>query len=99
MDSLARSTLLISKRTDVASPDIATRCSRNGLCCGVLACKGFTGQACLYQAREKYRQSDIALYAALPHRTSHDLEVGSEGRSLLSVLGSALPVMLFPYAS
>src|SRR5262244_832375 len=96
MDSLARSTLLISKRTDVASPDIATRCSRNGLCCGVLACKGFTGQACLYQAREKYHQSDIALYAALPHRTSHDLEVGSEGRSLLSVLGSALPVMLFP---
>src|SRR5262245_60322640 len=67
MDSLARSTLLISKRTDVASPDIETRCSRNGLCCGVLACKGFIGQACLYQAREKYHQSDIeSLYAALP---------------------------------
>src|SRR5262245_43943058 len=66
MDSLARSTLLISKRTDVASPDIETRCSRNGLCCGVLACKGFTGQACLYQAREKYHQSDIALYPHCP---------------------------------
>jgi hypothetical protein len=97
MASLARSTLLISKRADVPSPDIETRCSRSGLCCGVLACKGFIGQACLYQAREKYHQSDIeSLYAALPHRTTHDLEVGSEGRSLLSVLGSALHVMLFP---
>src|SRR5262249_58778743 len=75
MASLARSTLLISKRADVASPDIETRCSRSGLCYGVLACKGFIGQACLYQAREKYHHNHIeSLYAALLHRTTHDLE-------------------------
>ena len=42
-------------------------CSCSSLCCRVLACKGFIGQAFLYQAHEKYHQSDIeSLYAALP---------------------------------
>src|SRR5262249_51452187 len=44
--------------TAEALRDCETSAPSNGQCCGVLACKGFTGQACLYQAREKYHQSD-----------------------------------------